>query len=230
MKSTIKLGLVLAIFAIAACASLAVVYQITAPAIASQEQESLNASLKELFPDATSHEDITAAVTSGDESVQIVSAYLVKSDMAPLGVAIKATGTSYKGPATLLVGVRLDRSITGVRVLDLSDTPGLGGNASNASYYVNKENKVTFPGQFTGKYITDKFEVKGDVIPITAATVTSKALTKIVKVAGASAGVWLESMALGNAAPSATSGASPQAAASATSGAASAETISGASK
>ncbi|MCE5256241.1 MAG: FMN-binding protein [Spirochaetaceae bacterium] len=208
MKSSVKLGLILAIFAATACASLAIVYQITKPAIEAQEGQALASSLKELFPEAESHEDITSAVTSTDPSVTIQNAFLVKSALAPLGVAIKATGASYKGPATLLVGVRLDRSITGVRVLDLSDTPGLGGNASNATYYVNKENKITFPGQFTGKYITDKFEVKSDVIPITAATVTSKALTKIVKTASASAGAWLESMALGGAAPSATSGAS----------------------
>lgn len=221
-NNTIKLGLILAAFAVVACASLAVVYQITEPAIASQAQDALNASLKELFPEATSHEDITSAVSSSDETVKIEEAYLVKNDLAPLGVAIKASTASYKGPATVLIGVRLDRSITGVRILEISDTPGLGANAASPTYYVDKEKKITFPGQFTGKYITDKFEVKTDVIPITAATVTSKAITKIVKVASASAGAYLQAMALGTAAPSATSGASQEAiqpAAEATSGA-----------
>ena len=221
-NNTIKLGLILAAFAVVACASLAVVYQVTEQAIASQAQDALNSSLKELFPEATSHEDIKGAVSSSDETVKIEEAYLVKNDLAPLGVAIKATTASYKGPATVLIGVRLDRSITGVHILEMSDTPGLGANAASSTYYVDKAKKITFPGQFTGKYITDKFEVKTDVIPITAATVTSKAITKAVKVASASAGEYLQAMALGTAAPSAISGASQEAAqpaAEATSGA-----------
>jgi electron transport complex protein RnfG len=196
MKDNMKLGFILALFAAAACASLAVVYAITGPAIAVQSEKALQESLKDIYPEAASFEDITASVKSSVEGVSLEQAFLVKSSLAPLGVAVKAKGSSYGGAARLLVGVSLTRSIAGVRVLELNDTPGLGANAKSATYYVNKADKVTFPGQYTGKYLTDAFEVKKDVAAITAATITSKALTVIVKAAADSAAAWLETSAL----------------------------------
>jgi len=160
MKGIAKLGFILALFAVAACASLAVVYAITKPQIEAQDQIALTASLKELFPEGETFEDISASVVSENPEVKFQSAMLAKSAAAPLGVAIKASGASYGGQATLLVGVQLNRSITGVRVLELNDTAGLGANAKNEGYYVNKAEKITFPGQFSGKFITDPFEVR----------------------------------------------------------------------
>lgn len=192
MKGIAKLGFILALFAVAACASLAVVYAITKPQIEAQDQIALTASLKELFPEGETFEDISASVVSENPEVKFQSAMLAKSATAPLGVAIKASGASYGGQATLLVGVQLNRSITGVRVLELNDTAGLGANAKNEGYYVNKAEKITFPGQFSGKFITDPFEVKNDVVAITASTITSKALTRIVKSSADAAALWLE--------------------------------------
>ncbi|MFZ3111025.1 MAG: FMN-binding protein [Rectinemataceae bacterium] len=192
MKGIAKLGFILALFAVAACASLAVVYAITKPQIEAQDQIALTASLKELFPEGETFEDISASVVSENPEVKFQSAMLAKSATAPLGVAIKASGASYGGQATLLVGVQLNRSIAGVRVLELNDTAGLGANAKNEGYYVNKAEKITFPGQFSGKFITDPFEVKNDVVAITASTITSKSLTRIVKSSADAAALWLE--------------------------------------
>jgi electron transport complex protein RnfG len=196
MKDNMKLGFILALFAAAACASLAVVYSVTGPAIAIQSEKALQESLKDIYPEAANFEDITASVKSSVEGVAIEQAFLVKSALAPLGVAVKAKGSSYGGAARMLVGVSLTRSIAGVRVLELNDTPGLGANAKSATYYVNKADKITFPGQYAGKYLTDAFEVKKDVAAITAATITSKALTVIVKAAADSAAAWLETSTL----------------------------------
>ena len=211
MKDNMKLGFILALFAAAACASLAVVYSVTGPAIAIQSEKALQESLKDIYPEAANFEDITASVKSSVEGVAIEQAFLVKSSLAPLGVAVKAKGSSYGGAARMLVGVSLTRSIAGVRVLELNDTPGLGANAKSATYYVNKADKITFPGQYAGKYLTDAFEVKKDVAAITAATITSKALTAIVKAAADSAAAWLETSTL--AAPGSESPAPAEAAA-----------------
>lgn len=193
MKGIAKLGFVLAIFSAVACASLAVVYAVTKDQIAMQDQIALTASLKEIFPDAASFEDITTSIQSADPDVKFSSAMLAKGADAPLGVAVKASGPSYGGQAVLLVGILPNKSVAGVRVLELNDTPGLGANAKNAGYFVKKAEKLTFPGQFTGKLLADAFEVKNDVIAITASTITSKALTKIVKVAADAGTAWLDS-------------------------------------
>ena len=193
MKGNFRLGVILAIFAAAGCASLAVVYSITKPSIEMQDQKALNDSLKDLFPEAASFEDITSTLKSTTEGIQFDQAFLVKSTLAPLGVAVKAAGTSYGGTARLLVGVTLTRSVAGVHVLELYDTPGLGMNAQNVNYFVNKAEKLTFLGQYKGKFLTDAFEVKKDIAAITAATITSKALTRIVKAAADAGATWLES-------------------------------------
>jgi Na+-translocating ferredoxin:NAD+ oxidoreductase subunit G len=193
MKGNIRLGVILAIFAAVGCASLAFVHSLTEDAIANQDQKALNDSLKEIFPEAATFEDITSSIKSKAEGVNFEQAFLVKSSQANLGVAIKASGASYGGTARLLVGIGLTRNIAGVRVLELNDTAGLGMNAKNASYYVKKAEKITFPGQFTGKFLTDAFEVKKDVVAITAATITSKSLTRIVKAAGDAGAACLES-------------------------------------
>jgi electron transport complex protein RnfG len=203
MKGNFKLGVVLAIFAVVGCVSLAGVYSITESAIAEQSQKALNASLKEIFPDAASFEDVSAKVVSSVTGIKFEQAYLVKSQTAPLGLAIKAVGTSYGGPAKLLIGVKPDRSVAGVRVLELNDTAGLGANAKNPGYFVKKAEKITFPGQFAGKLLTDPFEVKKDVVAITASTITSKSLTVIVKATAEAAATWLESQPVAEAAPAA---------------------------
>ena len=195
IKQFAKLGLILVAFAAVACVGLTFVYAATEKQIALNAGAQLKESLKELFADA--EEFAPTQLDSPDPAVAFVEAYEAKRGGAPMGVAIKASGASYGGPTILLVGVGLDRRIVGVRVLANVDTPGLGANAASPTSYVDKVAKVTFPGQFTGKSLSDAFEVKKDIQAITAATITSRSLTKIVKAAGAAAGTWLERIAAG---------------------------------
>lgn len=197
MKETLKLGLVLAAFAAGACVALALVYTVTGPTIEGHEVKQLELSLKDLFPEADSFRALDGDVAPKDGSVKFDQTYEVTRAGAPLGVAIKVRGSSYGGDTTMLVGVGTDRRITGVKVLDIKDTPGLGANAKSPTYFVDKSTKTTFPGQFAGKPLSDPFEVKKDVTAITASTITSKALTNMVKQAGAAAAEYLERSPLG---------------------------------
>ncbi len=192
MKGIVRLGLILAIFAAAACVALAVVYSVTSEKIDAQAALQLQDSLKGLFPDAETFEDITASMTSPDPNIKFDAAYSVKKAGTVIGAAVKARGPSYGGDASVLVGIKADKTLSGARILDTKDTPGLGANAVNPSYFVDKSAKKTFPGQFTGKALSDPFEVKKDVVAITASTITSKALTKLVKTAGDAAAAWLD--------------------------------------
>jgi electron transport complex protein RnfG len=197
MKQYAKLGLILAAFAVAACVGLSFVYAATKDQIAVNQDKQLNESLKSLFPTAAEFKDITGEVKPADGQTKLVSVYVATGSGANLGVALKATGPSYGGPVTVLVGLGIDRRIAGIRILASSDTPGLGLNATNPNYYVKKAEKITFSGQFTDKPITDAFVVKQDVDAITASTITSKAITAIVKASVDSGEAWLERTALG---------------------------------
>jgi len=196
-KDILRLGISLALYSAVACVALAFVYTITAPTIAGLAAEQLEASLKDLFGDADHFEAVPEGLKASDAAVSFDGAWVATRGDAVLGIAIKVLGKSYGGAATMIVGVSTDRRIAGARVLSLSDTPGLGANALSPTYFVDKSSKTTFPGQFSGKPVTDKFEVKNDVVAISASTITSKALTLMVKQAGDAGSAWLEANAAG---------------------------------
>jgi electron transport complex protein RnfG len=182
-----RLGLILTLYAAAACVGLAFVYSATEKIIARRQQADLEAALKELFPDAEGFTDITGSLASPDPSVSFAGQYEVTQGGSVIGMAIRASGPSYGGPVTILAGIRAGGVISGVKILESSDTPGLGANAGSPSYFVDRARGITFYGQFAGKSMGDPFEVKHDVAAITASTVTSRAITRLVKAAGTAA-------------------------------------------
>jgi electron transport complex protein RnfG len=189
----LKLGLTLMLYATVACVGLAFVYSGTKTVIEQRSQADLEAALKELFPDADSFGDLGGAIQSPDASVSFGAQYRVLQGGGVVGAAITATGSSYGGPVTTLVGVDAGGKISGVKIMEISDTPGLGANASSPKYFVDKAAGITFYGQFTGKSAADPFEVMKDVIAITAATISSRSISVIVKNAGIAGKAWLES-------------------------------------
>jgi electron transport complex protein RnfG len=189
---TIKLGLVLTAYAVAACVGLAFVYAKTKAEIDKQEIANLEIAIKELFPDADGFKDLKNTIASPDPGVSFENQYGITRGGAIIGAAIQASGGSYGGPIKVLVGVSTEGKISRVKIMSHSDTPGLGANAGKDSYYVDKKAGKTFYGQFADKKVSDPFEPKNDVIAITAATITSQAVSSIVRTAGQAASQWLE--------------------------------------
>ncbi|MDR1506585.1 MAG: FMN-binding protein [Treponema sp.] len=187
----LKLGLVLMIYAVAACTGLAFVYAGTAKTIEARNAAGLEAALKELFPEADGFEDITGAIKSPGGEVSFETEWAVRRDGKLAGVAIRSSVGSYGGPVKILAGVGVDGKISRIKVMEHTDTPGLGANAADPGYYVNEEKKITFAGQFDEKPVSDPFEPKNDVIAITAATITSRAVAVAVKTSGVAAQQWL---------------------------------------
>lgn len=192
----LKLGLTLAAYAAAACVMLAFVYTGTSSIISRRQQADLEAAQKEIFPGADYFEAVEGMI-SPDTAVAIENAYQAIQNGQPVGAALTLSRASYGGPIKIMAGVSTDGTITGVKILEHSDTPGLGANAASPSYFVDKANKITFYGQFAGKSVNDPFEVKADVQAITASTITSKAVSSAVKAAGAAASAWFNNAATG---------------------------------
>ncbi|MHC6203510.1 FMN-binding protein [Breznakiellaceae bacterium SP9] len=190
MKESLKLGIVLMLYATVACVGLAFVYDGTKAVIEERSAADLKAALSELFADAE-FEDLKGAIQSPDAGVSFSEQYKAAKGGTVIGVAITATSGSYGGPARVLVGVDSSGKISRVKIMELSDTPGLGANAASDTYFVDRAKGTTFYGQFAGKSVNDAFEPKEDVIAITASTITSTAISKIVKVAGIAGKEWL---------------------------------------
>ncbi|MDR2418778.1 MAG: FMN-binding protein [Treponema sp.] len=190
MKNILKLGVTLALYATAACVGLAFVYTGTSSTISARQAADLQVALKDLFPEADRFQDITGSVISPDPTVSFQSQYTAWRDSTLNGMAIQVSGPSYGGDIKALVGIRADGVISRVKILEHADTPGLGANAASSSYYVDKANRITFTDQFMNKSIHDSFEVKQDVQVITAATVTSRAVSTLVKTTALAFQAW----------------------------------------
>lgn len=92
-----------------------------------------------------------------------------------IGYAVTVTGKSYGGDIEVMVGLDMDGSVTGVEILTIDDTPGLGMNAK----------KESFRDQFSGKKAGDITVSKTatldtEIQAITGATITSTAVTDCV--------------------------------------------------
>jgi electron transport complex protein RnfG len=190
ISGMLKLGSTLALFAASACVMLAFVYSYTWPVITQRQQAEHEAALKELFPDADEFREIKN-IQSPDPAVKIESAYAAIKNGKVEGAALRLSRSSYGGPVKIMTGVDSDGFITGVKIMEHSDTPGLGANIASPSYFVEREKGITFYGQFAGKKHSDAFEAKNDVIAISASTISSQAVSSSVKAAALAVKDWL---------------------------------------
>ena len=195
-RGMLKLGVILALYAAFACVGLAFVYAGTSKIIAQRQLDDQDAALKELFPDADDFRPISdikspdPMVTIGDETSDNTGVFAAMKNGGTIGLALRTSRASYGGPIKVFVGVSADGKISGVKILEHTDTPGLGANAASNTYYVDRARGIHFYDQFAGKNVNDPFEPKQDVIAITAATITSRAVAESVKAAGEAASAW----------------------------------------
>lgn len=187
MKSVVKFAITLGLIAAITGFALAIVYQITKPIIEAQDLRALQQGLSEIFPGDYEFVKLDKPISSGDPSVQITESYLVKdkSTQKNVGMVARVVVPGSQAPIEMLVGIKSDGTVSGVKILKLNETAGLGANADNPKYYVDKKNKITFLGQFIGKNVEkDKLIPKEDIITMSGATITSRAISTGVKVAG----------------------------------------------
>ena len=90
------------------------------------------------------------------------------------GYVIETSTYGYAGDVVMLIGVDNSGCVTGLTVLDLAETYGLGARALS---------DMDFMGQFVGT--AGEAEIGTTVDAMTGATVTSKAITKGVNAASA---------------------------------------------
>lgn len=104
----------------------------------------------------------------------------VDTSGALLGHLITASSDdSYGGTVQVSVGIALDGSITGVEILKINDTPGLGMKAEKPEFKDQYKDKAVDEFTVTKTGSTSKSEIQA----ISGATITSKAVTHAVDAA-----------------------------------------------
>ncbi|MDR1747505.1 MAG: FMN-binding protein [Spirochaetaceae bacterium] len=180
MKEMLKLGFILAAYAVVSCVGLAFVYRATAPAIEAAKSREINASLNDIFPDAADFTLVENGNFDNSQPVKIQQAYLAQRDGTVHGLVIQAVGPTYAS-STILVGVDMNRRVTGIKFVEMTDSAGIGTRAMEPKFY----------NQFTDKSVDDAYSVGSDVDNISGATITSRGVANIVKFAGYTAGQYL---------------------------------------
>jgi electron transport complex protein RnfG len=195
MKDTITMIAAIVIFATVACVGLAFVYNGTEEQIAKNATAKFNEALKEIFPDADENPPEIDGQLEAAAGVTFGKAYKVTKNGELIGIAINATGAGFNDKITALIGVNVLGKVSGVQILLQTETPGLGANSVKKTYFVDKPaNTKTFYGQFTGMGVDSDIRVSkdgGEVVAITASTITSRAVSLIVAESTKAGSVWL---------------------------------------
>lgn len=176
--SMLKLGLVLCAYAVAACAMLAVVNNFTAPKIAQNQERKVSAAMQEFFPENgltfETINDYTAPVVG---AITVDEMYVAKRGNEIVGGAAQVSGPTYD-QGTILVGIKADGTVAGLKFLKLTDSPGFGLKANDATFKL--PNGKTFYGQFEGKNAAAGFKAGENFDAISGATITSVAVASLI--------------------------------------------------
>ena len=176
--SMIKLGLVLCAYAVVACALLAIVNNFTAPKIADNQAKKVSAAMQEFFPDSgLSFETVNDFTPPVVGAITVDEIYVAKKGNEIVGGAAQVTGPTYD-QGSILIGMKTDGSITGLKFLKLTDSPGFGLKANDPTFKL--PNGKTFYGQFEGKNAKSGFKAGQNFDAISGATITSVAVSSLI--------------------------------------------------
>ena len=177
--SMIRLGLILACYAVVSCSVLAVVNNFTSPKIAQNQVNKVNDAMKVFFPEeGFSFEENTEFESRAVGSVKVEKLIIAYKDGDVYGGAAQVSGPTYD-TATILVGMKKDGTIKGLQFLKNTDSPGFGLKANDPSFKL--ANGKTFYGQFEGKNAKDGFVLGSTFDAISGATITSNGVALLLK-------------------------------------------------
>ncbi|RLD54725.1 MAG: electron transporter RnfG [Bacteroidetes bacterium] len=159
-----KLGFILLLITAIASGILAFVNNFTKPIIEENQRKAKALARKEVLSSAIIFEEVTGGFP-----------YFIgkNKDNEITGYTFIATKYGYSSNVKTMVGVNPDFSIAKIRIIEQSETPGLGANSV----------KLSFQDQFSHKMKTDLKVNKdgGEIIALTGATITSRAVTNSIR-------------------------------------------------
>lgn len=169
MKDIFRLGAILFVICAVASLMLSLTNNITAPVIEQRNIQANNESRQEVLKAAEEFSEVKDV--KGD---LIEEVYQGTKGGEVVGYTIKTTPKGYGGKVEVMVGISNDGKISGVKIGNHSETPGLGSKSADPS----------FKDQYNGKSTKTSLNVvkgnasnENDIVAISGATITSKAVT-----------------------------------------------------
>ena len=180
MTTSTKMIIVLSVITMFAGIILSTWDGVTRPAIEAYKLAELKKAISEVLPPYDHYDE----VNKGPFTV-----YVGKSEASDstVGIACEVVGSGFQGKISIMLGITPDLThLTGVKILEQIETPGLGTKITEDP--TNKSDPFWFTNQFIGLYTQPAIEVVKNMAPqknteiqaITGATITSKAVVKII--------------------------------------------------
>lgn len=182
----LRVGLILAAFAIGATSLVGLTETSTKDKIADNEKQTLLRAINAVVPAERYDNDIlndtqllapTEALHTTDDTV----IYRARQNQQPSAVVLTAVAPNgYSGKIKLLIGIYADGSLSGVRVISHKETPGLGDkiDVKKADWILTFNNlSLTNPAE-------NRWSVKkdgGEFDQFTGATITPRAVVSAIK-------------------------------------------------
>jgi electron transport complex protein RnfG len=184
--TVIKTGMTLALIAAVCTTLVAATYQSTKDRIAANEkallEQSLQPALAGVFYDSSVSESrlILRAPHElpGNDAAIIYRVFAEKKPVAALFAVTARDG--FSGPIRILLGVDISGKVTGVRILQHRETPGLGDKIESA----RSDWVFQFDGRAIGNPVLTAWAIKddgGDFDQLTGASVTPRAVINAVR-------------------------------------------------
>ena len=171
--SPIRLGIILLIISGIMGLILGGANYVTRDLIAEKKDAANKAAYAKVLPEGVDTGSLTPLDVPEEYASTILEAYSADDS----GYAMRVSGKGYGGNVIIAVGMTPEGILTGVCVVEHSETPGLGANASNAS----------FTDQFIGKSgvltVVKGDASEGQISAISGATITSRCVTGSVNAA-----------------------------------------------
>jgi len=173
---------ILGLFAVVGTSLVAMTKAGTAERLAENERQSLLRNLHQIIlPEEHNNDLYTDVIEVRDPllgSSEPVSIYRARKDGSPVGVVIASIAPEgYGGDIKLLIGIRYDGTLAGVRVISHKETPGLGDNIE-----VERSDWILgFAGHSLGNPDEKRWKVKKDggvFDQFSGATITPRAVVK----------------------------------------------------
>jgi electron transport complex protein RnfG len=157
MRSTARLIAALTITCLGSALALAVIHGLTEEPIEEQKRLAIMRAVEEVLPpfDNDPVQTIRQIVLDDDEAgaEQELTVYLGTLEDSVTGVAFQTYGEGYGGFIHIMAGIDLEEKITGVKVLEHEETPGLGAKIEEAA----------FTDQLKGRSLTNSILVNGNL-------------------------------------------------------------------
>lgn len=182
----LRVGLILAAFAIGATSLVGLTETSTKDKIADNEKQTLLRAINAVVPTERYDNDIlndtqvlapTEALHTTDDTV----IYRARQNQQPSAVVLTAVAPNgYSGKIKLLIGIYADGSLSGVRVISHKETPGLGDKIDvKKADWILKFNNLSLTNPAENRWSVKKDG--GEFDQFTGATITPRAVVSAIK-------------------------------------------------